>query len=596
MAFDQDKFRAHLKESGIFSDAEIDAEVLSAQKDDKAEERRAILNTQKVETAPVAQSSPAIAAAAAPPAPTPATVSVPTVPAGTTAADVFTGKTVPSGMGTPPEQRVGQVGQNVAAAGGNFVQDSLDYAKNALANDPYLPAKVLLPLGVGYGLKKAAEGGLFSDLGSKIAAKFGAASNQPQPFVGGSGPRNTPPAPAPAVTPAATPIQDWDIHNEPALFAPTPAAAPTVTAAPAAAPSRNLTLEEAQARMAGVTPAATAPVVPQAVAPEGVPMQPVVPSAAKQAALADYESKIATSDERINQLLAAQKQNDEFIRINNEKIANQNAPLSAAPVEPSADQVAAAKAAEEKKAKMPLFSDADKKAFTSEQRSVLQHMQYGQSPEEAKNLLRHFENTLPEGVKLSYGTYPEDVYNEAGKKVKTAGTSKGGFPEPKQSLLNFWNEALGTNHAINEKGNFDYKPTPEDVTKAHSYWSEKMANATTPAAKSIAEKGYATLGAMAKLAGVSLGALGAMHAYKTGKETGDWSDLGLLGGSLLAGASVPAQIAYQGLTYSKPLGETQEQLKQLGKQLEYAGKVGYGRGLVNPANAIPPPRHTMTNR
>ena len=69
MALDPDKLRAHLKESGIFSDAEIDAEVLSAQKDDKAEERRAILNTQKVETAPVAQSSPAIAAAAAPPAP-----------------------------------------------------------------------------------------------------------------------------------------------------------------------------------------------------------------------------------------------------------------------------------------------------------------------------------------------------------------------------------------------------------------------------------------------------------------------------------------------------------------------------------------------
>jgi len=369
------------------------------------------------------------------------------------------------------------------------------------------------------------------------------------------------------------------IVNEPAFGA---TATPATT--PAAAPSRNLTLEEAQARLVGVAPSATStrnvtagitpaptPATLEA-APAKAPWAPPTAEVINKPSMFPSGSTLAPS--------AA--------------VSPESAPVN--PVEPSAEEAAAAKAAEEKKAKMPLFSDADKKAFTSEQRSVLQHMQYGQTPEEAKNLLRHFENTLPEGVKLSYGTYPEDVYNEAGKKIKTAGTSKGGFPEPKQNLLNFWNEALGTSHALNEKGNFDYKPTPEDVTKAHAYWSEKMANATTPAAKSIAEKGYASLGALAKLAGISLGALGAMHAYKTGKETGDWSDLGLLGGSLLAGASVPAQIAYQGLTYSKPLGETQEQLKQLGKQLEYAGKVGYGRGLVNPPNAIPPPRHTMTNR
>jgi hypothetical protein len=247
-----------------------------------------------------------------------------------------------------------------------------------------------------------------------------------------------------------------------------------------------------------------------------------------------------------------------------------------APVIPTEEQKATAEKAV--KEKMPLFSDADKKAFTSEQRSVLQHMQYGKSPEEAKALLRHFENTLPEGVKLSYGTYAEDVFNEAGKKVKTAGTSKGGFPEPKQNLLNFWNEALGTNHAINEKGNFDYKPTAEDVSKAHSYWSDKLKTASSPAEIAKAQKGFASLGALASAAGVSLAALGAMSAYKEGKETGDFSNLGLLGGSLLAGASAPAQVAYQAATYSKPLGETQEQLKEFGKRLEYANKVGYGRG------------------
>jgi hypothetical protein len=252
-----------------------------------------------------------------------------------------------------------------------------------------------------------------------------------------------------------------------------------------------------------------------------------------------------------------------------------------APVIPTEEQKAAAEKAT--KEKMPLFSDADKKAFTSEQRSVLQHMQYGQTPEEAKALLRHFESTLPEGVKLSYGTYPEDVYNEAGKKIKTAGTSKGGFPEPKQNLLNFWNEALGTNHAINEKGNFDYKPTAEDVSKAHSYWSDKLKTASTPSEKANAQKGFASVGALARLAGVSLGALGAMSAYKEGKETGDWSSLGLLGGSLLAGASAPAQVAYQAATYSKPLGETQEQLKEFGKKIEYMARVGAGRGMQGSA-------------
>jgi hypothetical protein len=248
-----------------------------------------------------------------------------------------------------------------------------------------------------------------------------------------------------------------------------------------------------------------------------------------------------------------------------------------APAIPTEEQKATAEKAV--KEKMPLFSDADKKAFTSEQRSVLQHMQYGQKPEEAKALLRHFENTLPEGVKLSYGTYPEDVFNEAGKKIKTAGTSKGGFPEPKQNLLNFWNEALGTSHGMNEKGNFDYKPTAEDVSKAHSYWSDKLKNASSPAEIANAQKGFASLGALASLAGVSLAALGAMSAYKEGKETGDWSGLGLLGGSLIAGASAPAQVAYQAATYSKPLGETQEQLKEFGKRLEYAAKVGSGRGM-----------------
>jgi hypothetical protein len=584
MALDRQTLVNKLRASGAFTESEIESEADTMMKDDRAAERRDTLNSTKVAAEPVATTQPAPAASVAPPAasvappaasvasPATSILSVPTVPAGTTAAQLVNGDVTPTGMGTPPETRVKKVGENVVDAGGDLVQNAIDYFSTFPNYHPNITgAAAAVP--IAYAAHKAAQAtGLYDTLVSKMANSNAPA--QPQPFVGGAGPRVTPPAPV--VTPAASPIQNWDIHSDPSFGnflgdGTAPAAAPAATTeAPPAKPNQNLSLAEATDRLKNVVPAAT-PVTPEA-APAKAPWAPPTAEVINKPSMLPSGSTLAPS--------AA--------------VSPEGAPVN--PVEPNAEEVAAAKAAEETKAKIPLFSDADKKAFTSEQRSVLQHMQYGQTPEEAKNLLRHFENTLPEGVKLSYGTYPEDVYNEAGKKIKTAGTSKGGFPEPKQNLLDFWNEALGTNHTLNEKGNFDYKPTPEDVTKAHSYWSEKMANATTPAAKSIAEKGYASLGALAKLAGISLGALGAMHAYKTGKETGDWSDLGLLGGSLLAGASVPAQIAYQGLTYSKPLGETQEQLNQLGKQLEYAGKVGYGRGLVNPSNAIPPPRHTMTNR
>lgn len=135
----------------------------------------------------------------------------------------------------------------------------------------------------------------------------------------------TPATPAATLVPAAT----LDGEYEPSMSR-------------TAAPSQNLTIQEAQARMARVTPAAGEFVGPmQPVGPPEFtgPRQPVVPSAAKQAALADYESKIAASDERINQLLAAQEQHNEFIRINNEKIANQNAAPSAAPNSPATKAV-----------------------------------------------------------------------------------------------------------------------------------------------------------------------------------------------------------------------------------------------------------------
>lgn len=263
MALDTDKLRSHLKDSGLFSDAEIEAEVLSAQKDAKAEERRSILNTQKVEAPAVAESSPAIAAASpTAAAKAPSILSVPTAPAGTTPADIASGAVSPAGMGLTPEQRVGNVGVNVAKAAGNATQDSLNYARDAVANNPDLPAYVAGGAGLAYLGKKAVEGGLFSTLGDKIANKL--SPTQPPPFVGGSGPR---------VTPA--PIQSWDIHSEPSFSNPAPAITPT--ASPVATPSRNLTIEEAKARMAGVTPPAASVVEP--VAPVAAPVAPLEPVA-----------------------------------------------------------------------------------------------------------------------------------------------------------------------------------------------------------------------------------------------------------------------------------------------------------------------------
>jgi hypothetical protein len=285
MALDRQTLVNKLRASGAFTESEIESEADTMMKDDRAAERRDTLNSTKVAAEPVAATQPAPAALAAPATsvapPAPAAVSVPTVPAGTTAADLVTGKVTPSGMGTPPEQRVGQVGQNVVDAGGNLVQNAVDYFSTFPNYHPNITGAALA-VPIAYAAHKAAQAtGLYDTLVSKMATNN--ASAQPQPFVGGSGPRVTPPATAPAITPAVTPapavtpIQDWDIHNEPAWSAAIPAAVPTVTAAPAAAPV-NTKLQELQARAAAglpTTPAAS-------VAPETMPTKaPWAPPAAE---------------------------------------------------------------------------------------------------------------------------------------------------------------------------------------------------------------------------------------------------------------------------------------------------------------------------
>ena len=99
------------------------------------------------------------------------------------------------------------------------------------------------------------------------------------------------------------------------------------------------------------------------------------------------------------------------------------------------------------------------------------------------------------------------------------------------------------------------------------------------------QSGMAHIQMLGGIAGLGLGALGAYGAYKEGKQTGDYTNLGLLGGSLLA-MSGPAQAAYQALTYMKQPGESKEELKAYGQMLQnsqQAFKVGAGRGVAPPS-------------
>lgn len=276
---DREKFIQHLKSSGIpFTDAELAAEADAAEKDAKAEERRSILNSTKATAPAVAESSPTIAKTAAPVAaavPAPAVVAAP-----------LTGNAVER-----VAQNIGQAGTIATNAADNAVQSGDDF----LTRHPELYA-----IPAAYAAHKIAkETGLYFTLGEKIKEKLTSTPAQPQPFVGGAGPRVT----SPVTTPTPQP-QAWGIHDEPPLFAATSdslnqksphevmaqsywdwydknypqevaPAAVEAPAAPAAAPSRNLTIEEAKARMAGVTPPVAS--ATPSVAPEVAPMAPAAP-------------------------------------------------------------------------------------------------------------------------------------------------------------------------------------------------------------------------------------------------------------------------------------------------------------------------------
>jgi hypothetical protein len=121
--------------------------------------------------------------------------------------------------GLTPVQVVARNIGEAAAVPANAMNTASDAIVKFLGENPDLPADVIGLLGAGYGIKKAREN--FATLDEKMA---------------------TSPTKVNALAPVNTP-SSWDIHNrvEPTL----------------GTPSTNLTIDEAKARMTGVTPGVT---------------------------------------------------------------------------------------------------------------------------------------------------------------------------------------------------------------------------------------------------------------------------------------------------------------------------------------------------
>ena len=183
----------------------------------------------------------------------------------------------------------------------------------------------------------------------------------------------------------------------------------------------------------------------------------------------------------------------------------------------------------------------------------------------------------------------EDPLNKGYNQVSRAAgiTAETPAPEARSFMDRVTNEVFGGKPPASQGGaapqakqitNF-IETNQKDFPNIYSKLKEIQAKYPT-------QSGSAHLGMLAGIAGLGLGALGAYGAYKEGKQTGDWTNLGLLGGSLLA-MSAPAQAAYQAATYSKPLGETPEELKAFGQMLknsQQAFKIGAGRGVAPPSS------------
>lgn len=104
--------------------------------------------------------------------------------------------------------------------------------------------------------------------------------------------------------------------------------------------------------------------------------------------------------------------------------------------------------------------------------------------------------------------------------------------------------------------------------------------AVAPPETSQSQKGSISPSAALNIAGNALGAYGLMQAYKEGKQTGDWSNLGLgTIGQILSNVAPRAGLAFSLMAPSSTNEGEQEALRQI----QYEQKVGAGRGIAPPS-------------
>lgn len=221
------------------------------------------------------------------------------------------------------------------------------------------------------------------------------------------------------------------------------------------------------------------------------------------------------------------------------------------------------------KAKTSIFSAAEKKAIPGAERQLLGTFGYGSNPERAQAILGSIKGGLPEGTPLAFD-------------VNEKGISKGGMPN-KDHVLSMTNRLMGSNMSAEDFKNFRY--TDENLNKMHTALQKEMAAAKTPAQIAKAQQGFADLAMAARTAGNTLGALALFEAYKHGKKTGDWSDLGLGVTGQIIGNIAPKMATPFALMTPTTLGSgtlDSPESKALFDRV-YTKKVGSGRGVAPPS-------------
>jgi hypothetical protein len=221
------------------------------------------------------------------------------------------------------------------------------------------------------------------------------------------------------------------------------------------------------------------------------------------------------------------------------------------------------------KAKASIFSAAEKKTIPGAERQLLGTFGYGSNPERAQAILNGVKGGLPENTPLAFD-------------VNEKGMSKGGMPN-KSHVLSTTNRLMGTNMSADDFKAFRF--TDENLNKMHTALQKEMEAAKTPAQIAKAQQGFADLAVMARTAGNALGALALFEAYKHGKKTGDWSDLGLGVTGQIIGNIAPRMAAPFALMTPTTMGSgtlDSPESKALFDRV-YTKQVGAGRGVAPPS-------------